>query len=450
MDPVEAELPYPPRFRWLTRGIVIGLIALALLVALRIWWGHVAHQRLDVLINDVHARGGKILIRDYQPAPVAEDQNAAVPLRSAFAGIVQVPGESDWLFDAEAALTSKDKQMMGQILRENAKAIELVREAQKRPKVDWGVRLTTPMMSVILNHLNMVRRLAILNEYGVYYEHAQANDAAALRHASDILFLSRSLDAQPAFLISHLVSAGVEAMAARSLVRIAPDLRVEDEATRQQLREIIAQLLDEKRLRQGMRQAWDGEQAAALDNIPFFARQQLSRPVAEVFMPMFILDGVRAARDMEAGANALEQSDFVAAKAVKLPVRSGVNYPMLLTATRLTSGFLATAPTKSMMNRQFTQLAEKRGAAIALAIRLYAIDHQGKLPQNLEELAPKYLPELPTDPFTSGSSFIYLPRHMEPVLYSVGNNGRDDGGTRSAGQSPDIVFPLHPTTRRSE
>jgi hypothetical protein len=49
------------------------------------------------------------------------------------------------------------------------------------------------------------------------------------------------------------------------------------------------------------------------------------------------------------------------------------------------------------------------------------------LPAGLEELAPKYLPSVPLDPF------IGLPLHYRQlpkgyVVYSVDRDGRDDGG----------------------
>src|SRR5678809_431534 len=98
MNPSESDQPYPPRFRWLKRLGLIGVIALALLVGLRLWWGHLAQKRLDALVNDIHARGGKILISDYRTAPIADDQNAAVTLRAAFTSMVTSKEESDWLF----------------------------------------------------------------------------------------------------------------------------------------------------------------------------------------------------------------------------------------------------------------------------------------------------------------------------------------------------------------
>jgi hypothetical protein len=75
------------------------------------------------------------------------------------------------------------------------------------------------------------------------------------------------------------------------------------------------------------------------------------------------------------------------------------------------------------------QLARRRMAAVALAMRLYEVDH-GHWPAKLENLVPKYLPAVPDDPFLpAGTGKIrYLPSAKPPRLYSVGDNQTDEGG----------------------
>ena len=76
----------------------------------------------------------------------------------------------------------------------------------------------------------------------------------------------------------------------------------------------------------------------------------------------------------------------------------------------------------------FRSLAMKCMAGVALAIRLYQIDH-GRRPATLAELLPKYLPKIPTDPFSpEGKPIGYQPNLPQPVLYSVSVNGIDENG----------------------
>jgi hypothetical protein len=69
-------------------------------------------------------------------------------------------------------------------------------------------------------------------------------------------------------------------------------------------------------------------------------------------------------------------------------------------------------------------------AATLLAIRLYQADHGGKLPARLEDLVPEYLPAVPIDTLAAGGKPIrYVPDGERPMLYSVGENGTDEGGS---------------------
>jgi len=105
--------------------------------------------------------------------------------------------------------------------------------------------------------------------------------------------------------------------------------------------------------------------------------------------------------------------------------------------------------TESMGGYYFRDLAERRMAALVIAIRLYAIDH-GMRPSELEALVPDYLAELPLDPFSSKpSTFQYRPHSSPPLLYSIFANGTDDGGVRRGpndgpnGQL-DLLFHIEP------
>jgi hypothetical protein len=63
---------------------------------------------------------------------------------------------------------------------------------------------------------------------------------------------------------------------------------------------------------------------------------------------------------------------------------------------------------------------------LAFALAAYKADHS-RYPAKLDELAPKYLPTIPDDLF-SDKPLIYQPAEKGYLLYSVGLNGKDDGG----------------------
>ena len=87
----------------------------------------------------------------------------------------------------------------------------------------------------------------------------------------------------------------------------------------------------------------------------------------------------------------------------------------------------------------YQELAMRRMAAGALAMRLYEIDH-GRRPDRLAELVPKYLPAVPADPYVAGgkATILYLPTAKRPLLYCVGQGSKDDGGKYSDGPAKPV------------
>jgi len=72
--------------------------------------------------------------------------------------------------------------------------------------------------------------------------------------------------------------------------------------------------------------------------------------------------------------------------------------------------------------------------AVAFALAWYQRD-QGRYPDRLDALIPNYLGQVPQDIF-SGNALIYRPAPNGYLLYSVGLNGRDDGGRGAEDQPP--------------
>ena len=70
--------------------------------------------------------------------------------------------------------------------------------------------------------------------------------------------------------------------------------------------------------------------------------------------------------------------------------------------------------------------AQLGNAEIALACRIYKA-RCGKYPESLNELTPGILPSLPLDPFT-GKNYIYKRKLKGFIVYSLGDNLKDDGG----------------------
>lgn len=94
-----------------------------------------------------------------------------------------------------------------------------------------------------------------------------------------------------------------------------------------------------------------------------------------------------------------------------------------------TSGRAFQTQTRIAMDRELTQ--------IALAMRAYQA-RNGKYPASLAELSPKYLKTIPTDRFTE-KPLVYRLEGAGYVIYSLGPNGRDDGGV-DTNKGDDVVI----------
>jgi hypothetical protein len=70
--------------------------------------------------------------------------------------------------------------------------------------------------------------------------------------------------------------------------------------------------------------------------------------------------------------------------------------------------------------------ASRRVAQLAIAVAVYHIG-ENRFPARLEEVVPKYLPQIPPDPFT-GQPLKMKATADGVVVYSIGPDGVDDGG----------------------
>jgi hypothetical protein len=92
----------------------------------------------------------------------------------------------------------------------------------------------------------------------------------------------------------------------------------------------------------------------------------------------------------------------------------------------------------------------QRNLRVAFALAAYHRDH-GRYPRKLDELTPRYLAAVPGD-FFSGKALIYRPEEKGYLLYSVGENGKDEGGRwyddDPPGDDPRVRMPLPELKRK--
>jgi len=89
--------------------------------------------------------------------------------------------------------------------------------------------------------------------------------------------------------------------------------------------------------------------------------------------------------------------------------------------------FALSVPSVSKLQNSWDGVRQNQeNVTLAFALEWYQRDNR-RYPQKLEDLAPKYLKEIPLDIF-SRKPLIYRPSEKGYLLYSVGYSGKDEGG----------------------
>ena len=88
-----------------------------------------------------------------------------------------------------------------------------------------------------------------------------------------------------------------------------------------------------------------------------------------------------------------------------------------------------------LFNIDVRHLANLRTTQTALAVERYRLT-EGRLPKSLDNLVPAYMDAIPDDPF-DGSPLKYRVRQSGYVVYSVGEDQTDEGGTEQGTQGKD-------------
>ena len=424
------------------------------------WWNHVADRRIADLIAAAHARGEPILPEDFDAPPVPDSQNAALTLQQASAAMVITPQFSAFEDSYSGGkLSGKDATTVAAIKAANQKALSWFLQANSRRQVDWNIKVRPPVFTFILSHLNSQRQLAMLAKCSALYEHSKSNDGQAMEYSQALLGQARTIDQSAPFLISHLVAIGIEMTATSAIDQIAPELAVDAAgparpssgcASRDQVAALIDDLLNDGPRSAAAERSWYGERMAQLDGVRHPGLGGFGVPDFPLLYPMFKLDGVRMAARTAQVATAMSRPNLPEARD-HLPPQLANSVPALEEVSQVMSRVLEPS-FRRHLEQHYRAATERHAAAILLAIRMYRLDHGGAYPPSLEALVPAYLPQVPIDAMAAGGRPMrYCPERKPPVIYSVGSNGTDDGGTSLPGpgidrwQMADAVWELEPS-----
>jgi len=434
-----------------TRVAVICLVSLLMLglvgsaVVWRMRLSHTVESQLTALRAAGLPTSGAELNNWY--ATVPDSENAALVMTQAFALMRTFPDQRSNEVSRfkppprGQRLTSEQVKLISNYVTLNADALETARAAVKLPKSRYPIELD-PGVDALLPHLGKIKTLVqIARDKAILAIDAQQGPDAT-PFLITTLGLARTLDLEP-LLISQLVRISI-----LRTTREILELRLNaGNIGGSELNDLTPSFASAERTNLMVR-ALAGEQAMV---IPYFhmTRSTMGRlaktddddssavpPMSKGEPGFFRVTGffeldqrfyLRVMRSNMALAE-LGPSESLAATNLELSAEAGV-----LSRHYILSGLFLPAMSRAVV-KEAQGLASARICAVALALERFRLANE-RLPKELSELVPRFLPTVPLDPF-DGAPLRYKPLAKGYVIYSIGPDGRDDGGKEPPSRRP--------------
>ena len=446
-----------PRDKWRIRFWHIPCALLAIAIGAFVVYRIVNRTTLEDRLDAIRAAGYPVtpaeLDRWYEAPPYGE--NAADYIVEALAYLQKPePDQKEqipWLGNAEMPartepLGAETKSIVAQLLEDNEDAITLLRQGaaleRSRYPVDFtqGHATLLPHLSDLRSAVQLLCLKAIL--HGEQGQPESATDALICAFG-----VAKSQAAEP-LLISQMVRQGCQATTVSTLERIVSQTSLEQEHLAR-LRETLALAYDPN----AMARAFAGERCMVI----LMLRDPRSTGLS--LAPFFGPDGPGLVPIY--AAQALGVTDRCLIRYIDLTDRciAALQLPPeerpqahgdlerqdqeLRKAHAMLSYFIP--PMHRVILNDLAHLTRLRVAAVAMTVEQYRLAN-GNLPEQLADLAPTFLSEVPLDPY-DGRPLRYRKREKGYVVYSIGKDLTDDDGkerpARRRGQEEpqyDITF----------
>ncbi|HXI73586.1 MAG TPA: hypothetical protein VNN22_24855 [Verrucomicrobiae bacterium] len=376
-------------------------------------------------------------LNDYYPT-VPDNENAALVMTQAFVLLQNYPGsrsnEVDRFQFPERGqhLTNDQVQLLTGYVEMNSNTLAKVSEAIKLSKSRYPVDFS-PGFETLLRHLDEVKELALLCEYRAALAIDSSQPANADVSVKEILGIARTLNEEPT-LISQLVRFALVRIGIATLENRFNSGELNN-AELTNLAGVFTQQKETNFIARGL----IGERAMAVSVFrPSLAKmkQQLSNfeaPQDESPAPQRSSQLLKATGIFERDLNFYLEAMETNISFAKLPppqsmAITNISEKMAETARGhycIFSTMLLPAMSGSVI-KEADSFARVRLATTAIAIERFRLA-RGKLLENLNELTPQFLTNVPNDPF-AGEPLLYHRLAKGYVIYSVGRDGHDDGG----------------------
>ncbi len=450
---------------WIVLAIVVAIIGIPA-IAYGIF-SLTSSRAMEAELERLRAAGELIDLMDWAPPPIPPDEDSTPIFQEAFVAhdIAEaalkasatneasedsdIPSLAQWyILLGEEPWEQEHVSIARQVLTGHADTLEALRRIPPRPRVnfEWNYQDSFAMLLDELMQLRGCGRVAALaarlEAMEADYEQMVKDIQTGLRIAS--------VPDEDHMLIVHLVRIAFEAIAVGNLESILREYNVPAE--------LLAQL--DADLRNARRELDFGtsmacERAMGLDTLLRLTSGEMDirelsgmpegdrggsglRVISRLAAPFFRKGVIYYLERMGQLIEAAKRPTWEATKEVAA-VSSSLEEEMVPDSPFFRK--LTLAPTAILMpglsralDSHLDSYARLDSMRIAIALRRYRAE-KGELAPGLKDLAPKFLPELPLDPYT-GKEFLIKREDGMVTIYSASSDLRDDGGQIESDERP--------------
>jgi hypothetical protein len=437
-----AEAPTPPRRRPRRRiYLVLGALALAASLA---GYGYVL-LRTDRSFAAAQAdadrldAGWRLADLEARRADVPPAENAALRIQSAQALLPPSAPRPDWSLDRELADVAPNRKLSARqvaaLRAETAEVDAALREARTLADCPRGRHVlprTRDGVSTVMVHLNTINVLSGFLQHDAYLKTEEGDVAAALRDAKALFHTARSVGDEPI-----PGSQFVRLARGRDALHILERLLAQGTLSEKVLREWQTALEDEAgqpfalvaaRGQRALNEClFDAIQSGEhkLEYLPIGQSRDewFGKSEMHEFWRLYVPGAIKNSRAVllrdgnelvEIAKRPLEEQPADLERLGKAPRPR----PLLARVLR--------PPLFTSLRYCHAGVAYLRSAAVLLAVEQFRLRH-GHWPGSLVPLVPDFLPAVPLDPL-DGQPLRFRRLEDGVVVYSVGLDGKDDGG----------------------
>lgn len=411
---------------WPLARIATAWLVIVSLIAMTLWN---LDLRAQMEIQALRAEAGAIAL-NAAPPQIPDAVNAAWVYEQADRQYKAAQNAADQRIDYRD-LDSRSVEVRDYLNRQQ-KALATIRRAADMPQCRLDYDYGRPNLAAIMPRLNLFRAHAILLAVAANAEAANGSPDAALADCLRIYAIGQHANSSP-LLIGELVTMGVDALAGNTVARVLPNVTAKEQMEHFPVPEPEV-------LSRGFARSLRSEEAFGLarfcdmgsgqsfqdELVAVSGERYPARATPSIGTPVWLLwvrDDVSIYREYLQRQRDIALQPYYqtadARKQIEEELRPGKRRGVM-------SAIVAPSVMKAIESLARAQ-ALRSSVAVACAATRYRLDH-GQYPATSDLLVPGYLEAMPVDPFDGQAMRIKKPPDGSLVIYSVGADGKDDGG----------------------